>query len=123
MHATALYREQAFLENNRNVVLWLQAPSERKADSSELAQQLAAALQANKQLQKEIAECKATAGQAVTCVPSDHEAKPSGAARQDAGEWEQASTSLWKPAMLLVADLLTVACCFVSLRCWLAYYL
>ena len=118
-----MYSVQAFQENFRNNVLCLQAPSERKAGSSELTQQLAAALQANKQLQAEIAECKAAAGQAVTCVPNNQEGKSSGAARQNAEEMQHTSTSLWKPTMLLVADLLTVACCFVSLRCWLAYYL
>ena len=109
--------------NNRKIILCFQAPSERKAGSSELTQQLAAALQANKQLQEEIAECKAAAGQAVTCVLSSQEGKPSGAARQDGGGFEHTSTSLWKPAWLLVADLLTVACSLVSLHCWLAYYM
>ena len=123
MHASALYSVQASLENNWKVVLCLQAPSERKAGSSELTQQLAAALQANKQLHAEIAECKAAAGKAVTCAPRGHEGGLPGAARQDAGGLEQVPASLWKPASLLVADLLTVACCLVSLRCWLAYYL
>lgn len=114
---------QHLLGKSLHFIWCLQVPSERKAGSSELTQQLAAALQANKQLREEIAERKAAAGQSVTRIPSTHDGRPCGAARQDAGGLEQTSTSLWKPAWLLVVDLLTVACCLVSLHCWLVYYL